>query len=73
MAFRSAHVLKSLKAREGAVVELVRGQGYWYFTYVDEGRGLYDSHTVMVPRLSDHDLTRWVQEGQSFIEMVEST
>jgi hypothetical protein len=45
-------------------VELVKGKGYLYFVFDDGKR--YDTLSVMVPRLNDLTLDRWVAEGKEF-------
>ena len=48
-------------------LELVQGEGYWYFVFDDKSRELYDTHTVNVFRLRHLSLSQWVEEGQKFV------
>lgn len=51
-------------------VELVKGKDYLYFVYDDGKR--YDTLSVMVPRLNDMPLERWVAEGKEFAAKMET-
>lgn len=46
-------------------LELVRGEGYFYFVFDDGGKN-YETLSVMVYRLNDLPLARWVEEGKQF-------
>lgn len=36
-----------------ATVELVKGEGYWYFTASDVARNIYESESIYTMRLGD--------------------
>ncbi|MFA5488820.1 MAG: hypothetical protein WC284_06325 [Candidimonas sp.] len=50
-------------------LELVQGEGYWYFIF-DDG-DFYETHSVTTYRLSHVSLDSWVAEGQEFLNKVE--
>lgn len=57
-------VNKALKAQGfQAEVELVKGDGYLYFTY-DNGKR-FDTHSVYVPRVTDLSFDRWMEEARN--------
>jgi outer membrane protein assembly factor BamE (lipoprotein component of BamABCDE complex) len=47
-------------------MELVPGNGYWYFVFDDSKR--YDTHSVYVARINDLTLDIWTNEGNAFYE-----
>jgi hypothetical protein len=55
-----------------ATVELVKGEGYWYFTVSDVARNLYDSETILTMRLNDMPPARWIATGVEFVNRVEA-
>lgn len=52
-------------------LELVQGEGYWYFVY-DDNAGNYETQSVAVLRLSHLALDQWVAEGKELIATMES-
>lgn len=50
-------------------VELVKGKDYFYFVY-DSG-AKYETRSVMVPRLNDMPLKKWIEEGKEFAREME--
>lgn len=56
-------VNKALES-EGLPVTLVSGGNYWYFIY-DAG-DVYETRSVLTPRLSDMSLETWISEGREF-------
>jgi len=44
----------------------IHGQGYWLFI-LDDGRDLFETRSVMVPRLCWMDRSQWVAEGRALI------
>jgi len=52
-------------------IELVKGEGYWYFTASDSTRNIYDSHSVYTMRLSDQTPAEWAAIGTAFLNQVE--
>jgi hypothetical protein len=46
-------------------IELVKGSGYMYFV-LDDGK-LYDTRSIMVPRVNDLSLERWLEEAKEFL------
>ena len=67
-------IVKALQklAAEGATVELVKGDGYWYFAYVVEAtatrRMVYDTESVACMYLNSMPDERWIAEGRPFVE-----
>jgi len=51
-------------------LELVRGEGYWYFIY-DDQRGKYETQSVSVMRLNHLSLVEWVKEGKQLVTQME--
>lgn len=59
-----------IKAIGNDKLELVAGEGYWYFSYWDESANIYETHSVYVYRLKDLSLDAWIQEGKSFLALI---
>ncbi len=53
-------------------IELVKGEGYWYFVYDDIKTGEYETYSVMTFTLNQMDIGRWVGIGIDFIEAIKS-
>lgn len=51
-------------------LELVQGEGYWYFVY-DDQRGKYETHSVQVLRLNHLSMVEWIAEGKEFVSTIE--
>lgn len=49
------------------IVELVKGQGCWYFTASSPALNFYETRTVYTMRLSDQKPARWIEEGEDFV------
>jgi len=49
-------------------LELVKGDGYWYFVYDDIKNNIYQTCSVMVHRLNHMPLYMWVQIGMTFVK-----
>lgn len=64
-------VKQILKAVGNPHLALYRGEGYWYFTYDDVERDLYDTHSVMTMYLNHGPLEDWVDEGRRFCQRME--
>jgi len=62
------HVVKVIGNKH---LNLYPDKDYWYFTYDDSPR-VFETHSVLVPRLSDQTLEEWVDEGRAFCRAVES-
>lgn len=61
-----------IKAIGSDKLALYSGKDYWYFVYDDIAKtGRYDSLTVLIPRLGDWSLERWVEEGKDFVAKTE--
>lgn len=43
------------------------GEAYWYFVYDDEDTKIYETHTILTPRLNDLDLDTWIHYGKLFV------
>jgi GH43 family beta-xylosidase len=52
-------------------LELVGGDGYFYFAFDDEGTGRFETHSVYVNRLNDLPFEAWVEEGRAFAARME--
>lgn len=54
----------------GVAVELVKGEGYWYFTatWLADGQvKAYDTESVYTMRLGDMPPARWIETGKAFV------
>jgi hypothetical protein len=51
-------------------VELVKGEGYFYFVY-DKG-DVYETRSVMVNSLNELPLDQWVEEAKDLIAELEN-
>lgn len=60
-----------LKAVGNEHLDLVRGNGYWYFVYDDTVKGLYDTTSIYTMRLSDFTVEQWAQDGREFCAKME--
>jgi hypothetical protein len=63
--FRSTDVTRAIGDPR---LNLIGGNGYWYFVFDDIPTGLYDTHSVYVMRLRDMTLERWIEEGTDFVD-----
>lgn len=68
-ATRTSQVTRKLNNK---YVELVRGDGYWYFVYSDVARNIFDSESVYTMRLNDLTVAHWVEIGEKFISRIEA-
>ena len=57
-----------LKAIDCPILNLYKGEGYYYFVYDDLARGVYDSRSVYAYRLNHLSFDRWVEEGRDFVK-----
>jgi len=53
-------------------LNLYRGQGYYYFSFDDESRGLYDTKSIAACYLTQLELDMWVEDGKAFVEQMEA-
>lgn len=67
-AFRASSVVKAIGCKH---LELVAGEGYWYFVYDDVANGVYETQSVSVCRLSHMAFDQWVEDGKDFIKTVQ--
>lgn len=56
---------------ENPNIELVKGEGYFYFIY-DDGDKNYETLSVMVYGLNMQSLDRWLSDGREFIKKCEA-
>jgi hypothetical protein len=56
-----------MRALNCKFLDLVKGDGYWYFVYDDEENKVFETHSVMTMRLNDMPVEEWVNEGRAFI------
>lgn len=68
--FKSKTVVKNISIPTTATLELVKGEGYWYFVYDDVTNNKYETHSEYVMYLNSLDLDRWVEIGTTFVERV---
>jgi hypothetical protein len=61
-------ILKKIANRN---LNLLKGDGYWYFIY-DDNIGKYNTRSVMVQNLSHMSIAEWVEDGKDFCETVEN-
>jgi hypothetical protein len=76
MRFAARDIVRNLKtALPRSEIELVKGDGYWYFIYSavnDFGTVvLHETHSVPVMYLCDMTKPSWINEGQRFIDRIE--
>ncbi|MFO0201890.1 MAG: hypothetical protein ACK528_02040 [Alphaproteobacteria bacterium] len=53
-------------------IELVKGDGYWYFTVSDVARNIWESKSECVMYLGSIPASRWIEWGVSFVNQVEA-
>lgn len=54
-------------------LELVKGEGYWYFIYDDiDAKNLYDTESVYTMYLNSMSIEIWVEIGQKFVARMEN-
>lgn len=68
MALTTRKIIKKIGCKN---LELVRGEGYWYFVYDDTETGKYKTLSVMTMYLGD-DIEYWVSQGKEFVLKMES-
>lgn len=61
-----------IKAIGSDKLELVRGNGYWYFVYDDKAKNRFKTMSVYVVILRQLPLDQWVAEGREFVTEMES-
>ena len=70
-AVTAKNIAKQLKAETGRSLELVKGEGYWYFTYEEcDGEGKctrFDTHSVYTMYLGSLSFDQWMDEGRAFV------
>lgn len=70
-------IARHVQGNTGVLTELVKGEGYWYFTATWTNREgkveLYETESVYVMRLGDMPAARWIEEGRRFIAGVVAT
>ena len=67
--------INKILAEDGYPLELVKGDGYFYFDFAAydryDGRLVYETESVYVYRLNDLTLERWLEIGRQFAIEVE--
>lgn len=56
-----------LKQIDCPKLELVKGDGYWYFVYDDVANNVYETRSVYTMYLNDMTLVQWVEEGSGLV------
>lgn len=62
--------LNKIFAEKYVHLELVHGEGYYYFVY-DNGGDLYETKSEMVYRLNHLTKEQWLERAETFMEEVE--
>lgn len=73
MALSTSKILRKIGCKQ---LDLIRGEGYWYFSYTDQvdGKLVYDTHSVMEMYLGpDKYMSFWVAEGKEFAEKMKQS
>ena len=70
MAISSNQILKAVNCAKLDLVRVV-GHAYWYFSYNDESRGIFETESIYAPRLNSMPLSHWVEAGKSFVKRME--
>lgn len=53
-------------------LKLYRGEGYYYFSFDDQARNLYETESVACCYLNQMELDMWVGDGKAFVARMES-
>ena len=53
-------------------LELVRGNGYWYFIYDDAAKGRFNTTSIYTMYLRDFTVNAWADMGREFVAKMES-
>lgn len=62
-----------LKALGSDKLALYDGGDYFYFTYDDPARNIFETHSVYgVCRLNDMSLDQWISEGKTLLTKIET-
>jgi len=69
---KSVSVYSIIKKLKNEHVSLVNGDGYWYYVYDDEERGIFATESVYVMYLNSMTVADWVEIGKDFIKKVEA-
>ncbi len=71
MAFTSKDVIKKIKVPNWLTLELVKGEGYWYFVADSRDLTIHETKSVYCMFLNQMDIGRWVDDGKAFVEELE--
>lgn len=52
-------------------LNLHKGEGYYYFSYDNQPKGLYETHSVVVCALNHLGFDQWVAEGRELVAKME--
>lgn len=52
-------------------LNLHKGDGYFYFSYDNQPKGLYETHSVVVCALNHLSFEQWVAEGRELVAKME--
>jgi len=69
---KATRVKQVLDAVGNSHLDLVRGDGYWYFVYDDVAKGRYETLSVYTMRLGDFSVEQWAADGREFCTKMES-
>lgn len=61
-----------IKAIGNDKLQLLRGNGYWYFVYDDPAKGLFDTMSVYTMHLGNYTVEQWAAEGRELVARVQN-
>lgn len=64
----TAAILKAIGCKH---LSLYKGNGYFYFSYSDESKNLYETESVVVCALNHLQFDQWVAEGLALVKKME--
>lgn len=51
-------------------IELVKGEGYFYFQFDDQEANRFETHSIMTPRITDQSKEQWIRDAREFADKV---
>lgn len=68
--FTSKQILKAVGSNN---LELVKGEGYWYFVYDDIENNIYETKSIYCMFLNQSSFDYWVSDGKDFVQEIKNT
>lgn len=68
---KATRVKQVLDAVGNKHLNLVAGNGYWYFIYDDVAKGMFDTKSVYTMRLGDLPVEEWAADGRELVAKME--